>query len=67
MFLLLMVMFIFRLEGYTFNAKIISVQKVGWNSQPTRTVILDNCKVPVENRVGEEGQVGKPFNLDLRL
>ncbi|XP_057313865.1 isobutyryl-CoA dehydrogenase, mitochondrial-like isoform X2 [Hydractinia symbiolongicarpus] len=31
-------------------------KKVGWNSQPTRTVFFDHCKVPVENRVGEEGQ-----------
>ena len=31
--------------------------KVGWNSQPTRAVLFDHCKVPVENRVGEEGQV----------
>ncbi|MBV2143851.1 isobutyryl-CoA dehydrogenase [Falsochrobactrum sp. TDYN1] len=29
--------------------------KMGWNAQPTRTVIFDNCRVPVENRLGEEG------------
>lgn len=30
--------------------------KVGWNSQPTRAVIFEDCKVPVENLLGEEGQ-----------
>ncbi|UYV75497.1 ACAD8 [Cordylochernes scorpioides] len=30
--------------------------KVGWNSQPTRMVILEDCKVPVENRLGAEGE-----------
>lgn len=29
--------------------------KMGWNAQPTRTVIFDNCPVPVENLLGEEG------------
>ncbi len=29
--------------------------KMGWNAQPTRTVIFDNCRVPVENLLGEEG------------
>lgn len=31
-------------------------RKVGWNSQPTRAVIMEDVKVPVENRLGEEGQ-----------
>ena len=30
-------------------------KKMGWNAQPTRQVIFDNCKVPVANRIGEEG------------
>lgn len=30
--------------------------KIGWNCQPTRAVILEDCKVPIENRLGEEGQ-----------
>ena len=30
-------------------------EKMGWNSQPTAAVIFSNCKVPVENRLGEEG------------
>lgn len=31
-------------------------KKVGWNSQPTRAVIFEDCKIPVTNRVGYEGQ-----------
>ena len=30
-------------------------RKLGWNSQPTAMVILENCRVPVANRLGEEG------------
>lgn len=33
-----------------------SVLQVGWNSQPTRAVIFEDCAVPVTNRLGEEGQ-----------
>lgn len=29
--------------------------KMGWNSQPTRAVIFDNCKVPVSNLLAKEG------------
>ena len=31
-------------------------QKMGWNSQPTASVIFENCKVPVVNRIGEDGE-----------
>jgi len=31
-------------------------EKMGWNSQPTATVTFDNVRVPVGNRLGEEGQ-----------
>ena len=31
-------------------------KKLGWNSQPTAIVNFDGVVVPVENRVGEEGQ-----------
>jgi alkylation response protein AidB-like acyl-CoA dehydrogenase len=31
-------------------------RKLGWNSQPTALVILENCRVPVGNRLGAEGQ-----------
>jgi alkylation response protein AidB-like acyl-CoA dehydrogenase len=30
-------------------------KKLGWKSQPTAMVVLDNCRVPVASRVGEEG------------
>ncbi len=38
--------------GLSFGANEI---KMGWNAQPTRTVIFDNCRVPAENLLGEEG------------
>ena len=31
-------------------------RKMGWNAQPTRQVILENCRVPVSQLVGAEGQ-----------
>lgn len=30
--------------------------KLGWHSQPTTMVFFENCRVPISNRVGEEGQ-----------
>jgi alkylation response protein AidB-like acyl-CoA dehydrogenase len=30
-------------------------RKMGWNSQPTAAVIFEDARVPVENRLGEEG------------
>ena len=30
-------------------------RKLGWNSQPTAAVIFENCRVPVANRLGAEG------------
>src|SRR3984885_2810967 len=30
-------------------------RKMGWNAQPTRAVIFQDARVPVENRLGEEG------------
>ena len=30
-------------------------RKMGWNAQPTRQVIFENCHVPVTNRLGPEG------------
>jgi alkylation response protein AidB-like acyl-CoA dehydrogenase len=30
-------------------------RKMGWNAQPTRTVSFDECPIPVENRLGAEG------------
>src|SRR5690606_17787287 len=31
-------------------------RKMGWNSQPTSQVIFEDCRVPVENRIGAEGE-----------
>jgi alkylation response protein AidB-like acyl-CoA dehydrogenase len=30
-------------------------RKMGWNSQPTAIVNFEDCRIPVDNRVGEEG------------
>ncbi len=38
--------------GVTFGA---NEMKMGWNTQPTRAVIFEGARVPVENRIGEEG------------
>lgn len=39
--------------GVSFGA---NERKMGWNAQPTRAVIFDNARIPVANRLGEEGQ-----------
>ena len=39
--------------GLSFGAQ---EKKLGWKSQPTAMVLFDDCRVPVENRIGEEGQ-----------
>ena len=31
-------------------------KKMGWNAQPTRQVVFENCKVPAANLIGAEGQ-----------
>lgn len=38
--------------GLSFGA---NERKMGWNAQPTRQVIFDNARVPVANRLGQEG------------
>ena len=38
--------------GFTFGT---TEKKLGWNSSPTAQVIFDNARVPVENRIGAEG------------
>ena len=38
--------------GLSFGQK---EKKMGWNSQPTAAVIFEDCRVPVANRLGEEG------------
>lgn len=37
-------------------------KKVGWNSQPTRAVLFDQCQVPASNVMGVEG---KGFNIAM--
>ncbi|XP_064617632.1 isobutyryl-CoA dehydrogenase, mitochondrial-like [Liolophura sinensis] len=37
-------------------------KKVGWNSQPTRAVIFEDCEVPAKNLIGSEGQ---GFNIAM--
>jgi alkylation response protein AidB-like acyl-CoA dehydrogenase len=45
--------------GLSFGA---NEKKMGWNAQPTRQVIMENCRVPVSNRIGDEG---KGFNIAM--
>ena len=39
--------------GLSFGAQ---EKKLGWHSQPTAMVHFDDCRVPVANRIGAEGQ-----------
>src|SRR5258708_15393769 len=39
--------------GLSFGKK---ERKLGWNTQPTAMVIFDDCRVPVANRLGAEGE-----------
>nr|WP_295112015.1 isobutyryl-CoA dehydrogenase [uncultured Caulobacter sp.] len=41
------------MEGLSFGA---NERKMGWNAQPTAQVNFDNCRVPAENRIGQEGE-----------
>jgi alkylation response protein AidB-like acyl-CoA dehydrogenase len=38
--------------GLSFGA---NERKMGWNAQPTRAVIFENARVPIANRLGDEG------------
>jgi alkylation response protein AidB-like acyl-CoA dehydrogenase len=40
-------------QGLSFGA---NERKMGWNAQPTRAVIFEDCRVPVDNRLGAEGE-----------
>lgn len=40
-------------EGISYGKK---EEKMGWNAQPTRMISFDNVRVPVAQRLGEEGQ-----------
>jgi alkylation response protein AidB-like acyl-CoA dehydrogenase len=39
--------------GLSFGAQ---EKKLGWKSQPTSMVLFENCRVPVANRIGAEGE-----------
>ncbi len=39
--------------GLSFGAQ---EKKLGWKSQPTAMVMFEDCRVPVANRIGDEGQ-----------
>ncbi len=39
--------------GLSFGKK---EKKMGWNSQPTAQVIFEDCRVPIANRIGAEGE-----------
>ena len=39
--------------GISFGA---NEKKMGWNSQPTAIVTFEDCRIPVSNRIGEEGE-----------
>ncbi|MEM8937154.1 MAG: acyl-CoA dehydrogenase family protein [Pseudomonadota bacterium] len=39
--------------GLSFGA---NEKKLGWNAQPTAIVNFEDCRIPVSNRVGEEGE-----------
>ncbi len=41
-------------------------RKMGWNAQPTRAVVFQDARVPVENRLGEEGIGFKIISLISR-
>ncbi|MCF8471073.1 MAG: isobutyryl-CoA dehydrogenase [Parvibaculum sp.] len=41
------------MPGVSFGAP---ERKMGWNSQPTAQVIFEDARVPVANRIGEEGE-----------
>jgi alkylation response protein AidB-like acyl-CoA dehydrogenase len=39
-------------KGLSFGA---NERKMGWNAQPTRAVIFEDCRIPAGNRIGAEG------------
>ena len=47
-------------EGGTAGLKFgANERKMGWNAQPTRAVIFEDCRVPAANRLGEEGSASR--------
>mmetsp|Transcript_41432 Transcript_41432/g.66634 ORF Transcript_41432/g.66634 Transcript_41432/m.66634 type:complete len:214 (+) Transcript_41432:1213-1854(+) len=58
--LLLLLLLLHRSEGISYGSQL---DKLGWNSQPTAPVILENCKVPKENMLG---MVGMGFKIAMQ-
>ncbi|CAB3404133.1 unnamed protein product [Caenorhabditis bovis] len=46
-------------EGFSYAKK---ENKLGWNSQPTRILTFEDCKVPAKNVIGKEGN---GFNIAM--
>ena len=42
-----------RLQGITYGRK---ENKMGWNSQSTRPITFENVRIPLDHRLGEEGE-----------
>lgn len=40
------------------------ILELGWNSQPTRAVIMEDCEVPEENLLGG---LGNGFNIAMKV
>jgi alkylation response protein AidB-like acyl-CoA dehydrogenase len=46
----------FIVEGGTAGLSLGAMEKkMGWNAQPTRALVLEDCRVPIENLLGPEG------------
>lgn len=46
----------FIVEGGTAGLSLGALEKkMGWNAQPTRALVLEDCRVPIENLLGPEG------------
>jgi alkylation response protein AidB-like acyl-CoA dehydrogenase len=46
--------------GLSFGA---NEKKMGWNAQPTRQVIMENCRIPAENLIGGVEGLGFKFAM----
>jgi isobutyryl-CoA dehydrogenase len=45
-----------RCQLHSSQHTVFQEKKLGWNSQPTRAVIFEDCRVPKENLLGQLGQ-----------
>jgi len=51
-----------RDDGLDFGGK---EKKLGWNSQPTRMVLMEDVRVPASRMLGGEAGLGKGFNIAM--